>query len=67
MEERYRGSHREGKIKRDIGQGERKRDRSGREREPQKKRGIVGERKIGRETGVEERETATEREKERQG
>ena len=33
MEERYRGSHREGKIKREIGRGERKRDMSGRERE----------------------------------
>ena len=32
MEERYRGSHRERKIKREIGLGERKRDRSGRER-----------------------------------
>ena len=58
MEERYRGSHRERNIKREIGLGERKRDRSGREREPQK-RGMVGERKIGRDTGVEERETAT--------
>ena len=44
-------------MKREIGAGERKRDRSGRERErePQKKRGMVGERKILRETGVEER------------
>ena len=70
MEERYRGSHRDGKIKREIGRGERKRDRSGRERErerePQNNRGMVGERKIGRETWV-ERETATEREKERHG
>ena len=31
MEERYRGSHRERKIKREVGLGERKRDRSGRE------------------------------------
>ena len=40
MEERYRGSHRERKIKREVGLGERKRDRSEREieREPQKKR-----------------------------
>ena len=67
MEEKYRGSHRKRKIKREIGLGERKRNRSGREREPQKKRGMVGERKIGRETGGRERETATEREKERQG
>ena len=42
-------------MKREIGAGERKRDRSGREREPQKKRSMVGERKILRETGVEER------------
>ena len=51
MEERYRWSHRERKIKREIGLGERKRDRSGRERENHRKRGIVGEKKIGRETG----------------
>ena len=37
MEERYRGSHRERKIKREIGLGERKRDRSGRERENHRK------------------------------
>ena len=36
MEERYRGSHRERKIKREIGLGERKRDRSGRERTTEK-------------------------------
>ena len=35
-------------MKREIGAGER-------EREPQKKRGMVGERKILRETGVEKR------------
>ena len=43
----------------------RRTDRSGRERkrEPPKKRGMVGERKIGRETGGgRERETATKRE-----
>ena len=54
VEERYRGNHREKDKKRDR-TGERKRDRSRserereREREPQKKRGMVGERKIGRE------------------
>ena len=40
----------EKKIERQIGR-ERERER---DREPQKKRGIIGERKIGRETGVEE-------------
>ena len=60
MEERYRGSHRERKIKREIGLGERKRHRSGRERENHRKRGNVGERKIARETGGgREREIAT--------
>ena len=50
---------------REIGAGERERDRGGREREPQKKRGMVGERKIGGGRERErERETATEREKE---
>ena len=38
VEERYRGSHRDGKIKRKIGRGERKRDKSGRERENHRKR-----------------------------
>ena len=67
MEERHRGSHRERKIKREIGLGERKRDRSGRERENHKKRGMVGERKIGRETGGgKERDSHIEGE-ERQG
>ena len=49
MEERYRGSHREKKIKKEIGVGERKRDRSGREERERER-----ERKIGRETGVRE-------------
>ena len=47
MEERYRGSHREGKIKREIGRGERKRDRSGREIE--RERTTEKERHGGRE------------------
>ena len=47
MEERYRGSHRERKIKRD--RSGRERETGAGEREPQKKRGMVGERKIGRE------------------
>ena len=39
---------------------QRERDRDRREREPQKKRGMVGERKIGRETGVGERDSHRE-------
>ena len=57
MEERYRGSHRDGKIKREIGRGERKRDRSGRTtekerhggREKDRKRDMGGERDSHRE------------------
>ena len=61
MEERYRGSHRERKVKREIGLGDRKRDRSGREREPQKKR--HGGREEDRKR---DREWKRERERERE-
>ena len=39
-----------------MGETKRERETGAGEREPQKKRGMVGERKIGRETGVEEKE-----------